>query len=184
MVQATLPLFESALPDSHTAPADTKECSATDWTTDPAELDFLEYRTRRLLGPAHGCVNRPLPCNPFPFTVEQRLNHYPDGEDLDYGSWESALDVGRSYLVGSSVPMEEFLRAHTSPMTLWQQTAYEWCIGNPSRLLVFTSTKPRRIFHISKRGEYIEIALPHRGHGGTKYWISRDAKTRVLIKVD
>jgi hypothetical protein len=55
--------------------------------------------------------------------------------------------------------MEEFLRAHTSPMTLWQQTAYEWCIGNPSRLLVFTSAKPRHIFHMSKRGEYIEIAL-------------------------
>jgi hypothetical protein len=123
MLQATLPLFESALPDSHAAPADTKDSSATGWTTDPAQLDFLEYRTRQLLGPpdragARACVNQPLLRKPFPYTVEQRLNHYSNGEDPDYGSWESALDVGRSYLVGSSVPMEEFLRVHTSPLTL------------------------------------------------------------------
>jgi hypothetical protein len=35
--------------------------------------------------------------------------------------------------------------------------AYEWCVANPSRMLVLTSTKPRLIYHIGKRGEYVEF---------------------------
>jgi hypothetical protein len=44
------------------------------------------------------------------YSVEQRINPYPNGEDADYGTWEKALDVGRSYLVGATVPMPEFQR--------------------------------------------------------------------------
>jgi hypothetical protein len=40
------------------------------------------------------------------------------------------------------------------------------------------------IYHIAKRGEYVEIGLPHHRHGGEKYWVSRNGKTKVLINVD
>jgi hypothetical protein len=42
----------------------------------------------------------------------------------------------------------------------WQSMAFEWCVANPSRMLVLTSTKPRLIYHITKRGEYVEFGLP------------------------
>jgi len=40
------------------------------------------------------------------------------------------------------------------------------------------------IYHIAKRGEYVEFGLPHHCHGGEKYRVSRNGKTRVLINVD
>jgi hypothetical protein len=40
------------------------------------------------------------------------------------------------------------------------------------------------IYHIAKRGEYVEFGLPHYSHGGEKYWVSRRGKTKVLINVD
>jgi hypothetical protein len=67
---------------------------------------------------------------------------------------------------------------------LWQQTAYEWCIGNPSRLLVFTSAKPRHIFHISKRGEYIEIALLTDVIGGVAMHLFLRASPRWVTIAD
>jgi len=77
--------------------------------------------------------------------------------------------------------MPEFLRVHTSSLNEWQRMAYEWCVANPSRMLVLTSMKLRLIYHIAKRGEYIEFGLPHHCHGGEKYWVSRNGKTKVLI---
>jgi hypothetical protein len=62
--------------------------------------------------------------------------------------------------------------------------AYAWCMANPSRMLVLTSPKPRLIYQIAKRGEYVEFGLPHHCHGGEKYWVSRNGKTKVLINVD
>ena len=159
------------------------------WSMNPAELDFSEFRNRHIWGPpdssgSRECINMALSRKPFPYSVEQRINPYPNGEDADYGTWEKALDVGRSYLVGPTVPMPEFQRVNTSSLNEWQRLAYEWCMANPSRMLVLTSTKPRLIYHIAKRGEYVEIGLPHHCHGGEKYWVSRNGKTRVLINVD
>jgi hypothetical protein len=73
---------------------------------------------------------------------------------------KKALDVGRSYLVGATVPRPEFQRVYTSSPNEWQRLAYEWCMANPSRMLVLTSTKSRLIYHIAKRGEYVEFGLP------------------------
>jgi hypothetical protein len=30
----------------------------------------------------------------------------------------------------------------------------------------------------------VEFGLPHHCHGGEKYWVSRNGKTKVLINVD
>jgi hypothetical protein len=80
--------------------------------------------------------------------------------------------------------VREFQRVNTSSLNEWQRLAYEWSMANPSRMLVLSSTKPRLIYHIAKRGEYVEFGLPHHCHGGEKYWVSRNGKTKVLINVD
>jgi hypothetical protein len=48
----------------------------------------------------------------------------------------------------------------------------------------FSHRRNRLIYHIAKRGEYVEFGLPHYSHGGEKYWVSRRGKTKVLINVD
>jgi hypothetical protein len=159
------------------------------WSINPAKLDFSEFRNRQIWGPpdssgSRQCINMALLRKPFPYSIEQRVNPYTNGEDAEYGTWEKALDVGRSYLVGATVPMPEFQRVYTSSLNEWQCLAFEWCMANPSRMLVFTSPRPRLIYHIAKRGEYVEIGLPHHCHGGEKYWVSRNGKTKVLINVD
>ena len=163
--------------------------SEDSWSMDPAELDFSEFRNRHIRGPPDSsgscpCINIALFRKPFPYSVEQRINPYPNGEVADYGTWEKALDAGRSYLVGATVPISEFQRVYTSPLNEWQRLAYVWCVANPSRMLVITSVKPRLIYHIAKRGESVEFGLPHHCHGGEKYWVSRNGKTKVLINVD
>jgi hypothetical protein len=80
--------------------------------------------------------------------------------------------------------MAEFQRVYTSSLNEWQRLALKWCMANPSRMLILTSTRPRLIYHIAKRGEYVEIGLPHHCHGGEKYWVSRNGKTKVLINID
>jgi hypothetical protein len=67
--------------------------------------------------------------------------------------------------------MSEFQRVYTSSLNEWQRLAYAWCVANPSRMLVLTSTKSRLIYHIAKRGECVEIGPPHHCHGGEKYWV-------------
>ncbi|MDT7811168.1 MAG: hypothetical protein QOJ42_1084, partial [Acidobacteriaceae bacterium] len=56
------------------------------WTMDPAELDFSEFRDRHIWGPpdssgSRQCINMTLSRKPFPYSVEQRINPYPNGED-------------------------------------------------------------------------------------------------------
>jgi hypothetical protein len=123
---------------------------------------------------------------PEAVSVLGRAENQPVPERRRCRLWNmgKALDVGSSYLVGATVPLSEFQRVHTSSLNEWQRLAFEWCMANPSRMLVLTSTKPRLIYHIAKRGEYVELGLPHHCHGGEKYWVSRNGKTRVLINVD
>jgi hypothetical protein len=61
--------------------------------------------TRQVHAP---CINIPLFRQPFPYSIEQRVNPYSNSEDADYGMWEKALDVGRSYLVGATVRCPSF----------------------------------------------------------------------------
>jgi hypothetical protein len=82
----------------------------------PAELDFSEFRNRHIWGPADSpgsrqCIDLALLRKPFPYSVEQR--------DADYGTWEKALDIGRSYLVGVTIPLSEFQRVYTSSLNEW-----------------------------------------------------------------
>jgi hypothetical protein len=156
---------------------------------DPAGLSFSEYRDRCLWGPPeeHGrqsCLDRKTAMEPFDYIVTQRDNYFKNGEDPHYGTWDKALEAGRSYLVGNAVPWSQFLRTHASALTGWQRMAYRWCLANPSLQLVCKATLRSRIYHVMKRGDYVEIGLPFHDYGGEKHWISRDGKTKVLVNVD
>lgn len=159
------------------------------WPGSPAGISFSEYRNRLIWGPpdAQGkrdCIDRKLLREPFPYTIREKDNEYRGGEDPEYGRWAQALESGRSYLVGDDVPMSEFLRRHTSALTTWQRQAYLWCLANPLRCLVLRSTAPRREYEVRKRGDYVEIGLPHQDWGGERHWITRDGKRKVLVNVD
>ncbi len=159
------------------------------WPGSPAKISFSEYRNRLIWGPpdAQGersCIDRKLLREPFPYVVREKANEYSNGEDPEYGRWERSLESGHSYLVGSDMPMGEFLRRHTSSLTTWQKLAYLWCLANPSRCLVLRSNALRREYEIKKRGEYVEIGLLHHDWGGERHWITRDGRRKVLVNVD
>jgi hypothetical protein len=159
------------------------------WVTDPARLTFSEYMDRcKWAEPdftgTRRCIDRALVADAFWYEVSVRDNEYKNGEDLRFGAWETAVECGRSYLVGDSQTTSEFLRRHTSTLTRWQRIAYAWCIANPQKCLVLNSRPLKRIYHIKKRGEYVEFGLPHQDHGGERHWICRDGKRKVLINVD
>jgi hypothetical protein len=159
------------------------------WTTDPSRLSFTEYTDRCIWGPPGAdrirkCLDRKLASKLFRYSVRQRDNHYVDGEDPAYGAWTKALECGRSYMAGDTVSIAQFLRTHQSGLTDWQRIAFLWCVANPSLALTLSSQRPRRVYEIRKRGEYVEISLPHHDAGGERLWITRDGKTKVLVNVD
>jgi len=151
---------------------------------DPAVLRFEQFRLKSIFDAVGKIKNHALWRQPFPYIVTQLSNEYPNGVDRLHGSWDAAVESGRSYLVGIETPMKEFLRRHTSSMSEWQKLAYDWCLANPNSRLVLKSAKPSFEYHAYKRGEYVEIGLPHQEAGGEKHWISRDGKRKVLVNVD
>lgn len=175
--------------DTTTIPLFFNSPKPQEWTTDPAHLHFSDYRDRTIWGPPDEtgtpkCINLQLMRQPFSYMVIQQDNEYQDGEDLRYGDWHRALEAGRNYLVRRDVSLTEFVRRHRSSLNEWQRLAYQWCLANPSQALVLRARNGRLIYEIKKRGDYVEIGLPHHDHGGEKHWISRDGKTKVLINVD
>jgi hypothetical protein len=178
-----LPLFPNLTAEVVTP----KIAQDPEWITDPAQLSFEDFKERLIWGKPQSdrsrpCLNRKFAASPFEYRVSERDNYYPNGEDPKYGDWDKALESGRSYLVGESTPMNQFLKNHTSALNWWQQMAYAWCIANPSKKLVLVSKKFE--WSIYKRGGYVEFGLPHQDKGGEKHWISQNGKTRVLVNVD
>ncbi len=165
------------------------QTSPEPWNADPSQLRFTDYLDRCIWGPPDAnrirrCLDNKLASEPFRYSVQQTDNHYTNGEDLSYGAWDKALECGRSYMAGESTSMAQFVRTHRSRLQGWQRLAWLWCVANPSLTLVLRSQRPRRVYEIKKRGEYVEIGLPHHGAGGERHWISRDGKTKVLVNVD
>jgi len=110
-----------------------------------------------------------------------KANHYTVTHDK-WDTWQAILEAGRSYLVGSDVPMETFIRTHKSPLVGWMPAAFRWCSVNPLYRLKFST--PGRDWYVYKRGEYVTFELPHHDAGGEKAWVSCDGKSRILINVD
>ena len=97
-------------------------------------------------------------------------------------NFEKMLENGKSYMVGSQKPMEEYLKGHRSPLRSWMQAAFHWCMANKFYRIEFET--PGRYWQIAARGDCVEFGLPHQDQGGEKHWISKDGKTRILVNVD
>lgn len=103
--------------------------------------------------------------------------------DDEYGTWDACLDAGRSYLVGDKVPMKDFLKNHTSSITAaWMKLAVRLAMADNDVSIRVRNN--RMDYKIYRRGEYVEIGLPHHDYGGERHWITRDCKRRVLVNVD
>ncbi len=85
-------------------PIQPQEAQRDEWITDPARLSFPEYMDRCLWGRpdskgSRECIDRKLRCDSFWYEVSVKDNEYRNGEDPCFGTWERALESGRSYLV-------------------------------------------------------------------------------------
>lgn len=97
-------------------------------------------------------------------------------------TWEKMLECGRSYMVGSQVPMTQFIQSHRSALTDWQQVAYAWAVANPMWRLCVDA--PGNEWEVSTEGEYVVFALPHQDAGGERHYVSNNGKSKVLVNVD
>ncbi len=98
------------------------------------------------------------------------------------GTWTDALECGRSYLVGESVPMSRFMQTHRSRLVDWQKVAFAWCRANPSQMLIMEDGK--QDWQIYARGDHVEFVLPYHDAGGERAYITKDGRSKILINVD
>jgi len=101
-------------------------------------------------------------------------------------TWDEMIEAGKSYMVGSDVPTKKYLASHTTYMndSQWLYWAVQWAFENEDgRLIVKTHSKDYEIY---RRGEWVEIALPHHGRGGEKHWVvhKSNPNKKILINVD
>jgi len=112
-------------------------------------------------------------------------NHYTEPQWAE-NTFDSLAESGRSYMVGTSVSMANYKKSHSSyiPKDHWLVQAVEWAFENSSlRLKVQTTNND---YEIAKRGDTVEIALPHHGRGGEKHWIvyPNNYRKKLLVNVD
>jgi hypothetical protein len=184
-------LFEQIDATSPVATLDTKHAieqgpaaPAVSRDITPAGLSFEDFRLRSIFGADGKIKDQALCRQAFPYKISVYQNQYANKADDKYGAWDMSVEAGRSYLVGTETPLKDFLRRYTSTMTPWQKLAFAWCTANPASRLILQSERPKLEYHICRRGEYVEIGLPHQDAGGEKHWISRDGLRKVLINVD
>ena len=118
-------------------------------------------------------------------------NYYADKENDYWRSWESAVESGKSLLVGDSMSTKQYLSRCTSSSSDWQVLAQEWAKMNPTKRLIITTYtnfthSNTFVWHVYQRGEYVEMRLPHHDSGGEKSFISRLDKPnrKLLVDVD
>ena len=107
----------------------------------------------------------------------------------DYYEWDAIVEAGKSYMVGSDVPTDSFLKSHSSyiPADHWLAFAVDWAFKNPPQRLIVPKPSGQPLhYEVYKRGDYVEIALPHHGQGGEKHWaVHADSpRKKLLINVD
>lgn len=111
----------------------------------------------------------------------------PDQRESVYNSFDKCLEGGRDYLCGKLLDMELFKKKYRSAITLWMKHVVIYAYHHPEERLMFTIDKGNfgeLEYHVYRRGEYVEIALPYHGQGGEKNWITKNLKTKYLVNVD
>lgn len=139
-----------------------------------AEIESDIEPTYRDVGFVAWCAGR--------YDITTHLNEY-HGQPDPYGTWDVYIESGRDYLVGKDTPMAWYLKTHTSPLRPWQKLAVLWVWQHPEHKLSIWNGKLSWVFQ--RRGELVEIGLPHHGEGGERHWGTRPPFTsRVLVNVD
>jgi hypothetical protein len=112
-------------------------------------------------------------------------NEYFGREPSEYDKFERCLEGGRDYLVGSVVSMAAFRRTHRSTPILWQRLACIIAWVHPETAIHVEIPFPRLEYDIKRRGEYVDIGLPHQDAGGEKNWIAVEPfRSKFLVNVD
>lgn len=109
--------------------------------------------------------------------------------DSDYFTYNSVVEAGKSYMVGEDVPTKKYIASHSTYIEphSWLAFAIDWAFNNPESMMsVDIQSRNSYYYQVYKRGEYVEIALPHHGRGGEKHWIvpSERRNRRLLVNVD
>jgi hypothetical protein len=117
------------------------------------------------------------------WTAHIAVNYWAEHDD-EYGDWNKTLVVGRSYMVGSHVPMERFLKTHGSRLAPWQKLAYRWALQHPDEKLCLANRRQTRVWEVYRRGQYIEFSLPYHYMGGEHQYVTRDGKIKVHVNAD
>jgi len=115
------------------------------------------------------------------YHVFTSANQYATRQD-EYDTWDAAIAAGHSYLVGLQKTREDYLRHNTSPVKGWMRVACEFAFWHPDLQVNVVGDRLSWVFR--RRGEYVEIGLPHHDAGGERYWVTRNARSRVLVDVD
>lgn len=156
-------------------------------------LPFRQYWERHVWGPpdserSQQCINQGLVREGLRYEVYTGKNPYADYKDDQWRTWDAIIASGKSYMVGDQVPTEQFLRTHRRALNGWQRIAFKWCMLHPEQQLELRSRRDqgfaKRIYEVKRRGEYVEISLPHHGAGGEKHWVTKDGRSKILINVD
>ena len=119
------------------------------------------------------------------YSMSVGTNEYHGKPPSEYDSFQRALECGKSYLVGDTWTMAAFKASHRSSPTYWQRLACIICWAHPEVKLNLEIEFPKLIYAIYRRGEYVEIGLPHQEHGGEKHWDTiQPFKSKFLVNVD
>jgi hypothetical protein len=119
----------------------------------------------------------------YDFTVKPNDHAATTDKPDRWATFEASAASGKSYLVGDNLTMAQYLKRYASALSPWLRLAYQWALENPTQMLIADNHKSRE-YYIARRGDYVEISLPHHDMGGEKTWISRDGETRLLINED
>jgi hypothetical protein len=119
------------------------------------------------------------------YSIWNSGNEYHGRPPSEYDQFQRALECGKSYLVGDTWTMAAYKAAYRSATTYWQRLACLICWGHPETRLNLEIEFPKLIYAIYRRGEYVEIGLPHQEHGGEKHWDTiQPFKSKFLVNVD
>ena len=105
------------------------------------------------------------------FTISILYNSYFKLID-QWCKFEEALKSGLDYLGRQP-------KSKVNPML---KPFVDYCFKNPD-IRICIETK-NRDYEIYKRGEFVNISLPHHCRGGEKDWITKDGITQYLVNVD
>ena len=109
----------------------------------------------------------------------------------NWGTWDTLLESGKSYMVGDRIPLEDYVKSHRTSMSPFQKAVARWVWEHPDFYVKLSSYStgwcgyPRSEWDYRRQGEAVVFGMPHHSSGGEKHWMTRPEFTgAILINVD